>query len=264
MKRVQLKGAGCKNYFVFLDYDGTIVPIKKRPELAILGPDKKRILSRLGKRVSLCLVSGRSLRELKALARVRGIGYIGNHGLEMSYGNRKWIHPEAERTRDSLRAALNKIRIRLRSFSGVLVENKGLTGSIHVRRTPAILHPEIFRIVEEEILPRRRFLKLTEGKKVIEVRPNVNWDKGKGILKMRGWLAERPRLQIYIGDDRTDEDAFRKMRKNDWSILVGKERVSNARFRVDGVAQVWGLLETLSAGAVLWAPQSRKRRVDSH
>jgi trehalose 6-phosphate phosphatase len=235
-----------KRLLLFLDYDGTLVPIRKTPDRAVLGLARGRFLERLARRTFVCVVSGRSLTDVRRLVEARGVAYIGNHGLEISDGRGLWIHPTAGKLRPILAAALGDIRRATARIPGVLVENKGLTGSVHYRLTPARRYPELRDIVATEIGKKRRDLKLTEGKKVFEVRPQVLWDKGKGVrevLRRCGFKSEA--VRVYIGDDRTDEDAFRILRRKDVTIFVGRGKPINARFRLRGVPEVWKFLESV-------------------
>jgi trehalose-phosphatase len=235
-----------EHLLLFLDYDGTLVPIKKNPELAILHPLRRNSLKRLGKRVFLCIVSGRSLAEIQRLVAVKDIAYIGNHGLEISYGQRRWVHPEARRIRPILRDVLKRIHHKTKDFPGVLIEDKGVTGTIHYRLLDSALWNPLKEIIGKEVELRSRELKMTEGKRVFEIRPNVEWDKGKGVQQLGGWLApkEMP-LGIYIGDDQTDEDAFKVFERDAITILVGQRKNTHAKFRLADVNQVWRLLRAL-------------------
>jgi trehalose-phosphatase len=231
---------------LFLDYDGTLVPIKKAPELAVLHPSRRRFLKRLGEKVFICIVSGRSLAEIQRLVAIKGIAYIGNHGLEISCGQKVWVHPEARKIRPILRNALKRIQEMTQDLPGVLIEDKGLTGSIHYRQLPPAFWKPLKEIIQAEVGSRGRALKITEGKRVFEIRPNIDWHKGKGIFELlsRLDLDEMP-LRIYIGDDQTDEDAFRTFAKDDVTILVGRRKDSRARYRLVDVNDVWRFLKDL-------------------
>src|SRR4030065_1471530 len=88
---------------IFLDYDGTMIPIKKTPDRALFPPIKRGLLNRLGKSAFLGIVSGRSLSEIRRLIALKDIAYIGNHGLEISCGQKCWVHPKAKRMEPNLR-----------------------------------------------------------------------------------------------------------------------------------------------------------------
>ena len=233
---------------VLLDYDGTLVGIRDRPELARLSAKRCRLLEELGRKAIVAIVTGRGLEEIQGLVRIPFLAYIGNHGLEIAYGNRTWVHPGSEKTRSNLVPVLKRIRSRTAGLKGVIVEDKGLTAGIHYRLLAPSDVGRLKRVVGEEIMNRGGTLRTTFGKKVIEIRPNVDWDKGRGVLEFMRWLGPAvDRRLIYIGDDRTDEDAFRALRGIGTTVLVGAAAESTAEFSVWGVNQVWSLLGELAA-----------------
>jgi trehalose-phosphatase len=233
---------------VFLDYDGTLVPIRRRPDLARLGPDKRSELVRLSRRAFVGIVSGRPLAEIKRLVGIRRLSYLGNHGLEMSANGRTWVHPDAARRARSVARAAGAVAVRAGGIRGVLVENKHLTASVHFRLVRGRDREDLKAIVESEVRRSRGALRLSEGKKVLEIRPDIPWDKGRGVLELIRW---NPRLRssfpVYIGDDRTDEDAFRALRGRGLTIRVGRGRETLARCRLRNVDAVWTFLAALSA-----------------
>ena len=237
-----------RELLVLLDYDGTLVGLRSRPELARLSSRRRRLLEELGRTAVLAFVTGRAVAEARRLVGLPSLAYIGNHGLEIAYGIRTWVHPEVKKARSDLASALNRIRSRAVGLKGVILEDKGVTAGVHYR----LLAPSdvglLKGIVQEEIELRGGALRATFGKKVIEIRPNVDWDKGRGVLEFMRWLGPSSgRRLIYIGDDRTDEDAFRALRGIGTTVLVGAAAESNAEFSVRGVNQVWSLLGELAA-----------------
>ncbi len=260
MRDILQEIAGKRRFFLFLDYDGTLVPIKRSPELAILRPSRRLLLERLSRDVPVCIVSGRSLADIRNMVGIKGITYMGNHGLEMFCRGRRWVHPEAKRIRPLIKKTLDAIREKSGEWPGLLIEDKGLTGSIHYRRLTAPLPKGLRDIIENEVQSRSHKLKLTEGKKVFEIRPNIDWGKGEGVRELGHRLDARRRdLQIYIGDDRTDEDVFRALGKDDITILVGKRRSSHARSRLKDVNAVWKLL-----GALLQSTDAPPQRLSKN
>lgn len=246
MREIIQRAKSSRNILLFLDYDGTLVPIKKSPELALLPPLKRNILNKLRKKFFLCIVSGRSLSEIRKYVGIKGISYIGNHGLEICLKERRWTHPEAARVKPILHKTIKKIKDKTKEFQGTFVEDKGLSGSIHYRLLPPKRRSQLREIVFEVIASSRRWLKVTEGKMVLEIRPKVEWDKGRGVLKVFEWLhLKEELLLIYIGDDETDEDAFRALGGIGLTIVVSKKRNSNARYRIQSVSGVWRFLKTL-------------------
>lgn len=240
--------------FLFLDYDGTLVPIRGTPGEVRLHPARRSFLGELAGRAFVGIVSGRSIRDLRGQIRLENVAYIGNHGLEISWRGWDWVHPAAARAQSAVEDALEAISRRSGDFEGALTEHKGVTGSVHYRRLAPGLRDGLRRIVQEEVRRRRRDIKLTEGKKVFEIRPNLDWGKGKGVLKLIGRLETRQgrartATRVYVGDDRTDEDAFRELGPDAVTVLVGGKTPTNARFGVPDVEHVWRLLRLIRGRA---------------
>jgi trehalose-phosphatase len=245
---------------VFLDYDGTLVPIRGRPELARLTVERRDELALLGKELFVGIVSGRPLAQLRRMVGLPGLVYVGNHGLEIWASGRTWVHPEAARAKRKIARAVSAIKSGACDFPGIFVENKGLTASVHFRQVPARHHAPLRAIVADEVRRSRGDLVLSRGKKVFEIRPNIPWDKGRGVLE----LLRRPRglrafFPVYIGDDQTDEDAFRALRDRGMTIRVGPGRKTLAGHRLPGVDDVWKFLAALRTRPVP-EPLSREGR----
>lgn len=228
---------------LFLDYDGTLVSIQRSPDRAVLPHRRRRFLEALSERMFICIVSGRSLADVRRCVGIEGLAYIGNHGLEARWGRRTWVHPLANKRRPALGRLLKRIEARTRRFPRLFVEDKGVTGSVHFRRLDPALVAPLRRIVAEEVRRKGGTFMVTEGKKVLEIRPDIDWDKGVGIRKLMNWLPrERGTVRIFIGDDRTDEDAFRALGGDSITIHVGRGRETRARYRLADVERVWTFL----------------------
>ena len=178
---------------LLLDVDGTLAPIVPRPEDARVPPETRTELERLASRYALvACVSGRTSADARRIVGVERLVYVGTHGLE--------LEPEAERW-----AAV------LREFAAGVpwpVEDKGLTVSFHYRRSP---DEEAARAELEEVAERAREagLRARFGRKVLELLPPIDANKGTAIRRLLGERALRRAL--YAGDDTTDLDAFRAL-----------------------------------------------------
>jgi trehalose 6-phosphate phosphatase len=176
---------------VLLDVDGTLAPIVERPELAAVPEDTRAELRRLVERYALvACVSGRTGKDAARLVGVDGVVYVGVHGLELA--------AEAERWRDALRPFAKE--------PWPWLEDKGLTVALHWREAP---DEEDARSALERVAERARAagLETRWGRKVVELRPPVDADKGTAV---RSLLRERRLTRaLYAGDDTTDLDAFR-------------------------------------------------------
>ena len=239
--------------FFFLDYDGTLVPIKKRPSLATLPNTTRELLKTLSSKswAELYIVSGRILKDVEGLVGLKSIGYVGNHGFELKAKGLKYINNKAEASKKAIAEFYGKLKRHL-NIKGLITENKFYTLSIHYRLVKdkslvEMLLKKIYNIAE---LYKGK-IRLTKGKKVLEIRPNLNWNKGS----MVNWILRHSRIKnvlpIFIGDDRTDEDAFRVLRKKGIGILVSnKKRPTYAGIRLKNPQEVHKLLkETLRVKA---------------
>ncbi|HWP36485.1 MAG TPA: bifunctional alpha,alpha-trehalose-phosphate synthase (UDP-forming)/trehalose-phosphatase [Gemmatimonadales bacterium] len=224
---------------LFLDYDGTLTPIVDRPEDAVLAPEAREILAQADRagHVETVVVSGRSLEDIRARVGLPELTYVGNHGLEIEGPGIAFRHPDAMRYEDVVARAAEALEAL--PVRGGRVERKGLTLSWHVRDIPPRERP----LAEQSAAAvlRRAGLVVTTGIDVIEGRPPIDWHKGSAVLHVlvhRHGPAWPTRVRaLYVGDDRTDEDAFRSLRGLGRSIRVG------------GVASVGG-----DRGAVLALP----------
>ncbi|MGB4781116.1 trehalose-phosphatase, partial [Candidatus Methylomirabilis sp.] len=133
---------------------------------------------------------------------------------------------------------------------GALVEDKDLSVSLHYRLVPDRLESHLMGVFLREILPvvRSSGLTVLHGKKVIELRPGINWNKGHAALWLLKQICRRSALPIYIGDDRTDEDAFRALAEG-ITIRVGAHEGSRAHYYVHDGKEVVALLQWI-AGAL--------------
>jgi len=245
----EVEGALAPGALLLLDYDGTLTPIVERPELAILSPDMKELLKRVSRHYTLGIISGRSLADVKGLVGLEGIYYAGNHGFEISGPGVKLIKPEAERVRPILVKLCEELREKLGNIEGAIVEDKGSTASVHYRLVAEEEFEHLKNIFKEAVGPHidSGAVKVTQGKKVFEIRPNVEWDKGKAVLWISGVVDPKGELKpIYVGDDRTDEDAFLALKEKGVTILVSEGLIkSNAKYFVKNVDEVKTFLERL-------------------
>ena len=234
---------------VFLDYDGTLAPIHENPDQAFLPEATHAILRQLAARVPVAIVSGRHRDKIMHFVAMDEIAYAGSHGFDISgpHGSFHWqqdpgLLPAMGRASAGLRQALADV-------PGVEIEEKGFSTAVHYRKAAAADLPEIERRVDR-ILGGEPELEKTLGKKVIELRPRIDWHKGRAVL----WLLEALGLDgddvlpVYVGDDVTDEDAFEALRERGLGILVSERpRPSAATYAVRDPDEVRALLERLVA-----------------
>ncbi len=218
------------------DYDGTLTPIVGRPDEAVLSPEVKEKLCALAEKpaFSVGIISGRALSEVKALVGIEGIYYAGNHGLEIEGPGLKFIHPVAKVIQIEIKGLAQQFSSRLGSIEGVIVEDKGLSLSIHyrlVKKGEEKVVADIFHQLTSPWLNDGK-IRVSSGKKVWEIRPPIDWHKGKAvetiIKELKAVLGGELGRTIYLGDDTTDEDAFQIIHHPEgWSIFVGQENPSS-------------------------------------
>lgn len=238
---------------VALDFDGTLSPIVERPEDAALLEAVEGPLRRLVGRSDTvaAIVSGRGLGDVRSRVGLAALYYAGNHGFEIEGPGVDRIHPAAEEARPALAACVAGLETALADEPGIQVEDKRWTLSIHYRRAEREGAESRVRSTIEEHC-HRPGLRVTEGKKVFEVRPDVEWHKGRAtefLLEVVGRRTDGAGLPaIFIGDDRTDEDAFAVVRERGGGIVVGDPPPSDTRAVawVRGPAEVAALLTELA------------------
>ena len=193
---------------ICLDYDGTLSDIVADPAAATLVEGAAQVLQQLALHCPVAILSGRDLADVHDRVGVAGIWYAGSHGFELigPDGSRHQYDPACAAL-EVLTAAAAELTEELGQIPGALVEHKRFAVAMHYRNVAADRAAEVVAAAHRQGI--RRGLRITSGRKVVELRPDVDWDKGTALT----WLGERihepgPLLPIYIGDDLTDEDAF--------------------------------------------------------
>ncbi len=223
---------------LFLDYDGTLSKIASTPSEAKLPDSVRTLLKNIARnnKVQLAIISGRPIEELKQMVRVDGVYYAGNHGFEIDGPNFRFLHPLLKKYEATLSSIAKRLRTSLSSFEGILIEEKGATISVHYRMVDEGVVPKVkatFLNVTHEIGD----IRVTEGKMVLEVRPRIDWDKGKAATKILEKFAV-PGLVFYIGDDQTDEDAFRALESHYTIRVLNGKTDSQARYYLNTQKEV--------------------------
>ncbi len=235
---------------VFLDYDGTLTPIVQRPELAVLAGSTKEALTRLAERWPVAIVSGRDLSDVRSMVGIQGITYAGSHGFDIEAPDGRTQQRGTEYLPD-LDAAERELRLLLRAVPGGWVERKRFAVAVHYRQVAESLIPEVERHTADTAAKHLR-LRRTGGKKVFELRPDIDWDKGKALTFLLQVLdLDRPDvLPMYIGDDETDEDAFDALQALGLGIVVAEaedERPTAADLRLADPDEVRVFLDRLAS-----------------
>lgn len=208
---------------VALDFDGTLSPIVEQPESAALLDGMAAPLRELVDRddTIAAIVSGRGLADVRSRVGLDALYYAGNHGFEIEGPGVDRVHAAAADARPALESCARALVAALADEPGTEVEDKQWTLSIHYRRAEREGAESRVRAAVDAHC-RGSGLRVTEGKKIFEVRPDVAWDKGRATRFLLDALADGADLPaIFIGDDRTDEDAFEVVRELGGGIVVG-------------------------------------------
>lgn len=246
-----------KKIILFCDYDGTLTPIVDRPEFAVLSNEVKDVLYQLSLYCSIVIISGRQLADLESLVAINGIYYAGNHGFEI-------IGPKHFTTkfelgidhREDINQAYQQLVKKLKHIDNCLIENKEISLSVHYRLVDENLIAYIEQVLDEVAAGYDR-LKKSHGKKVFELRPNIDWNKGKALCFITKELGFNTSdyVTIYLGDDLTDEDAFKVLRDNDIGILVSETtRQTHANYQLRNTKEAYYFLKEMLAIAKLASP----------
>jgi trehalose-phosphatase len=199
----------------------------------------------------IAIISGRRVNDVKKRIGIKNIIYVGNHGLEIRGPKIKFkatVHPKFLTILNALKEELTK---KLSPIRGVFVEDKGLALSVHYRLVDKKYIPEVKTIFHETIITYvvRDKIQVKSGKMVFEIRPPVDWDKGKIVLCLlaRQQFAAKSRkmLPIYIGDDTTDEDAFCALKNRGITVAVGLPKESCAEYYLKSTQEVGKFLRRL-------------------
>jgi len=220
---VQARIHQAKNLFLFLDYDGTLTQIVSRPELALCTSEVKRHLEELRDLpgVHMAIISGRSLEDLREKVGVSGITYVGNHGLEIENPIRQHKKTLSSTRMRELKKIIQNLQNSLGEIPGILFEEKGPVFSVHYRNVPQHFFAQIPRVLEKELRQWKDHWKMASGKMVLEIRPNVDFNKGEAVKEILRTVPALRLLPIYLGDDKTDEDAFRVLKGQGISVFIG-------------------------------------------
>jgi trehalose 6-phosphate phosphatase len=241
---------GERQLAVFLDYDGVLTPIVSDHTKTSLHPPMRDALTGLAAACPTAAVSGRDLADLRRLIGLEGMYYAGSHGFEIAAPDGSvWGERGLEFLPD-LDAAEAELREALAPVPGHAVERKRFSCAVHYRNVPEEQAPVVARAVDAVVAAHPRLAKGL-GKKVYEVQPRIDWNKGRAVL----WLIERLGLDrenvlpVYVGDDITDETAFRALAGRGLGIVVRdlEDRPTAADLAVDDQPSVENLLRLMTA-----------------
>lgn len=240
-------------FALLLDFDGTLAEFNPDPEAPELTPERWDLLSEIVREpaVSLGIVSGRRLDDLRARTRLPDhVYHAGLHGLEIEVDGKRTTHPDLAAAEARVEGLADALRRLMLEFPEVFIEDKGASVAVHTRRMPKDSHERVFARADILAVPwiAEGHVRRLEGKAVVEYLPNISGHKGEATkwiaadieakFARRAWVA-------YLGDDITDEDAFRAIDCG-IGVLVGL-RPTAASHKLDGIPDVDRFLRWLAA-----------------
>ena len=252
--QAEVEGRPAETAFVLLlDFDGTLAEFHPDPDAPELSPERWDLLDRIGRQpgVSLGIVSGRRLDDLRARTRLPDrVYHAGLHGLEIEVDGRRITHPDLTWATERMEGLADCLKRLLVEFPGVVLEDKGASVAVHTRQLPKESYERVFARADVLAVPwiAEGLARRLEGSAVVEFLPNISGHKGEATKWITADLEtklQRPAWVAYIGDDITDEDAFRAIDVG-IGVLVGL-RPTSATHKLNGITEVDRFLRWLAA-----------------
>jgi trehalose-phosphatase len=206
---------------VFLDFDGVLAPIVDRPGDATAPPETLEVVARLAAVLPVAVVSGRGLDDVRTRVDVPGVTYAGSHGFEV-LGPTGARHDRTGPWAAALDDAEGSLRGELGDLAGVEVERKAAAIAVHVRNA-APEDADRAATVAHRTAGGSDDLESHDGKAIVELRPAVDWHKGRVVEQLLGSLDDPDAVPVYLGDDTTDEDAFAVVASRGIALVVRGE-----------------------------------------
>jgi len=238
--------------YIFLDFDGTLAPIVKNPYAAAIPAATGEILRRLSKSklCTIAVVSGRALADIKRRINIPGLIYSGNHGFEIKGPGITFKKSLPAGYRPAVKDIKAVLKKKLSGIKGLIIEDKTYSVSVHYRNVREDEIPLVEALFREAVIGHetRGDVRVKPGKMILEIRPALDWDKGRVVLQLLASARSKMRrgareaVALYIGDDVTDEDAFMALRKRGITVYVGKSENTKASYYLKNTKEVGKLL----------------------
>ncbi|KAK7271423.1 hypothetical protein RJT34_27308 [Clitoria ternatea] len=260
-----------KRIALFLDYDGTLSPIVENPDCAFMSDNMRAAVRKVAEYFPTAIISGRSCDKVYEFVGVRELYYAGSHGMDIrgplresvsdnhldsinsfdKKGNEVNLFQPAAEFLPMIDEVLGLLKECTKDIEGASVENNKFCVSVHYRNVAEASWDIVGQRVYD-VLKDYPCLRVTHGRKVLEVRPVIDWNKGKAVtflLESLGLNDGDDVLAIYVGDDRTDEDAFKVLREvnKGCGILVSPApKESSAIYSLRDPSEVMEFLTSLA------------------
>jgi trehalose-phosphatase len=242
-------GRNPHGYFLFLDFDGTLVPIQDNPTKCLLSRTIKTQLQAvlLSGKACIAILTGRAVADIKRRVQIQGLYYGGNHGLEIQGPDIIYTHPDALREKYVIEKVSREVEKGISHIEGALVEKKNLSFAVHYRMASkedkAVIKRIFYRITVEHSDPQT--VAILKGKEVLELAPRVSWDKGRAALFILQKLNNNY-LPICVGDDLTDETAFKALNDTGVTVRIGRSEKTAAKYYLKGQWEMSRFLQRIN------------------
>ncbi|GKV09315.1 hypothetical protein SLEP1_g20833 [Rubroshorea leprosula] len=260
-----------KQIVLFLDYDGTLSPIVEDPDRAFMTNEMREAVRDAAEYFPIAIVTGRCYDKVYSFVKLAGLYYAGSHGMDIKGPSKSCTHNKgnhnpvlfqpASEFLPMIEEVYKSLEEKTKSIPGARVENNKFCLSVHFRCVDEKSWDALAELVRSVVNEYPK-LKLTQGRKVLEIRPTIKWDKGRALeflLEALGYANSADVLPVYIGDDRTDEDAFKVLRDRGqgFGIVVSKvPKETNASYSLQDPTEVMVFLRRL----VEWKVALLRRR----
>jgi alpha,alpha-trehalase len=236
-----------RHLVILLDFDGTLCEFEPDPQAVQLPETRRNVLLQLQRTATIGIVSGRRLEDVRARVGIDGAVVAGLHGLEIEGLGERFVHPDMQKAHAAVTEVSEGLRAIASGLPGAFVEDKGASVALHFRETDIDAQRtavEAFGVLAAPVI-ERGLLRLMRGSYVLELLPNIDWNKGHAVQ----WILDRveqqkgPLFAVYIGDDVTDQDAIAAV-QGEGLAIAASERVT-ADVHLEGPRAVERFLSAL-------------------
>lgn len=239
--------AGARPLLLLFDFDGTLCEFEPDPDAVRLPSRRRELLQLLQRHHTIGVVSGRRLEDVRRRCDIDDLAVAGLHGLEIEAFGERFDHPDLEQATAAVAEVAASLRHLVGPLAGAFVEDKGASVALHFRDSD----PDAQRIAIDGFAAASAAhiesgrLRLMRGSYVLELLPNIDWNKGHAVTWIRERAEERNGASFvaYVGDDVTDQDAFAAIEADGFPIAASERVTANAS--LDGPAEVEEFLRAL-------------------
>lgn len=239
-----------KYIYLGFDFDGTLSPIVDDSKQASMQPEISPIIRDMVRHevVEIAVFSGRSIGDLKERVNLEGIALSGDHGFVIEMPSGQIYKPKSVSAKEDLQQQIARIEAITSTLSGVKLEPKESSITVHYRQASDGTGEQLKSILET--LVEGSAFQLQSGRMCWEINPRIHWNKGSAYnwVKHEYFSEDIDLFEMYIGDDRTDEDVFQAMPPGSYPVFVKsseRNKAINAQYYLNSQTEVYTLLDKI-------------------